>query len=225
MSAPKQRENQSKTPKTDVPSSAMNSKYLSMETLKKHEKAALERLFDKLESPTFFHHQLFKRMKDEQLLRTPRPLLSTSLAGLASALLLVVAIAALSFYAGKSQRETTEPVATQPSGKEKFVLLVHNDDVPPADPSEQFQAYSKWLGDIKATRFADGEALHGDRLMLQKSTGGIDVQRQKLTQGNREEVSGFFVFEAADMEEATKIAQTCPHLDYKGTLELRQVFQ
>lgn len=165
-------------------------------------------------------------MQTEQLVRTPRPLLNTSLSGLATALLIIFSFAALGFYAGKSQNKADNgPTAAASVVKEKFVLLVHNDDVPATDPTEQFNAYSAWLTNIKAQRFADGEALHGDRLMLQKSDGNLNVEAQKLTQGNREEVSGFFIFEAENMEEASKIAQTCPHLNYKGTLELRQVFQ
>lgn len=196
-----------------------------MAASKKHKNAALHRSYTDQQPPQSFHHQLFERMKNEQLIHTPRPLLSASLPGFATALLLVSAFATLGFFAGKTQHRTESPAVQAAGGKEKFVLLVHNDDVPAANPEEQFTVYSKWLQDIKAVRFADGEALHGERLMLHKSTDAVEIQRQNLTQGNREEVSGFFIFEAANMEEATKIAQTCPHLHYKGTLELRQVFQ
>jgi hypothetical protein len=195
--------------------------------LQEHEKAALRHLYADKRPPISFHQQLLERMKNEQLLRAPRPLLQTSLSGLAAAAFFLLAFAALGFLAGRLQRGTNDSMATTAPtvGKEKFVLLVHNDDVPPADPTEQFEAYSKWLQDIKATRFADGEALHGDRILMRKPTGTLERQQQKLTQGNPDQVSGFFIFEAENMEEATKIAETCPHLAYKGSLELRQVFQ
>lgn len=197
-----------------------------MTALKEHEKAALRQLYAHKMPPKSFHRQLFERMKNEQLIHTPRPLVSASLPGLATAVAVILAVAALGFYAGKAQHQQADvPVAAKPAGKEKFVLFVHNDDVPAPNPEEQFEAYSAWLQDIKAVRFADGEALHGDRLMLHKSGAAVDVQRQALTQGNREEVSGFFIFEADNLDEATKIAQTCPHLNYQGTVELRKVFQ
>jgi hypothetical protein len=198
---------------------------MNMEELKHHEKAALRRLFADKQLPNFFHHNIIQRMKDEQLIQVPRPILRASLAGFSTALLIVGIVATMGFFAGKLQLQAGSQAIAQATGKEKFVLLIHNDDVPPTDPSEQFEAYSKWLGDIKATRFADGEALHGDRFVFTQSADGIKTEQQQLVPGNSEQVSGFFIFEADNAEEAAKIAQSCPHLKYKGTLELRQVFK
>ena len=53
---------------------------------------------------------------------------------------------------------------------------------------------------------------------------GIEVTAQDKFAG-REEIGGYFMFEATDASEAVAIARTCPHLNYQGTLELREIFQ
>jgi hypothetical protein len=196
-----------------------------MELLNHKDKAVLKTLYADKPLPTFIHLNVIERMKNEQLLRVPRPLLQNNLAGISMATLFLVGCIAAGYFFGVSKAfQPTAPMAAN-TGKEKFVLLIHNDDTPPANPEEQFEAYSTWLANIKASRFADGEALHGDRIVIAETAGQVEMTEKPLPPNNAEAVSGFFIFEADNMADAQAIARTCPHLRYGGTLELRKVFQ
>ncbi|MCB9307851.1 MAG: hypothetical protein H6565_14740 [Lewinellaceae bacterium] len=161
-------------------------------------------------------------MKDQTLLSTPRPLLTGSVPGVFTALLLAAALFAAGFLSGKTQ--DAAQVAGPGSEKPVFALLVHNDDIPPEEPSRQFKEYSTWVRGLKTARFADGEALHGKAWMLRQPGDSLQVNPVSLT-GNTDAISGYFVFEAADADEAIHIAGTCPHLKYSGTLELREIYR
>ncbi|NUO03271.1 MAG: hypothetical protein HUU01_21890, partial [Saprospiraceae bacterium] len=96
-------------------------------------------------------------------------------------------------------------------------------DVPAADPMQQVQEYGAWLKSISAKRTADGEHLHANGWILSKSESENVAIQVKNEFPGRQEVGGYFTFEAESPDEALRIAQTCPHLNYKGTLELRQI--
>jgi YCII-related domain len=49
--------------------------------------------------------------------------------------------------------------------------------------------------------------------------GKLDLEGKVLGQG---EISGLFIIRAADDAEAERIAQTCPHVRYRGHIEVRQ---
>lgn len=152
----------------------------------------------------------------------PKPLISASVPGILTALMLAAGLLAAGFWVGQS-RYAPAPVAQ--SEKPQFALLVKADDVPPAEPGQQFREYGAWVQNLKAERFAGGEALHGKAWSLHQS-GDEPVQVTEFElEGNKEEISGYFLFEAADAEEALKIAKTCPHLKYQGTLELREIYK
>jgi hypothetical protein len=183
------------------------------------EKSALEQLYSDVPMPSLLHFKIIEKMKNEGLINTPRPLLRASLTGILSALLIALALVALGFTIGKDRNAT--PMAS----KQKFVLLVHNDDVPPADPTQQFNEYSVWLKNLKTSRFADGESLDFHMAATLKNNEGKPSVEYIDSREDKKAVSGYFVFEADNKEEALKIAQTCPHLNYKGSLELREIFK
>ena len=39
----------------------------------------------------------------------------------------------------------------------------------------------------------------------------------------KESVGGFYMFEARDIDHAVEISRECPHLDYEGEMELREI--
>lgn len=162
-------------------------------------------------------------MKNDALLHTPRPLLMASVPGILTALALAAALAVAGFWAGKSQPQPQAQAA--PSTQQpQYALLVKADDVPPADPEQQFREYSAWVNNLKKGRWAGGEALHGKAWRLHESSGAVQTLEHTL-KTSPDEISGYFLYEAANTEEALKIAQTCPHLKYSGTLELREIYK
>lgn len=190
------------------------------------EKSALRRLFADKPVPSLLHLKIINLMKNENLIHTPRPLLRASIGGILTALLLAVAFVSVGFVVGKNRNAS--PIAIMPevkkTSKPQYALFVRNDDVPPADPSQQFEEYSAWLKNLKTARFADGEALHGKAWSLKKNMDKTTVDNMVI-EGNKSAFSGYFIFEAEDESEAIKIAQTCPHLNYKGSMELRELYK
>lgn len=173
--------------------------------------------------PSYLITKIIKKMKQENLIMEPRPLLTRSWTGLAASLLLGIGLFAIGYFTGKPN-ESKNAIAIAAPKAAKFILLVHNDDLPAQDPMQQVREYSAWLQDIKAKRFADGEHLHSNGWILSgKEQGGRIEERPEFM--GRQELGGYFTFEADNAEEALAIAKTCPHLNYKGTLELREIYR
>ncbi len=84
--------------------------------------------------------------------------------------------------------------------------------------AEEIQAiigrYSAWRTKVNATgqKLCDGE--------------GRVVRKDSITDGpyteGREVVGGFFVIEASDYDNALRLVEDCPHLDF-GSIEVRQI--
>ena len=173
--------------------------------------------------PSYLITKIIKKMKQENLIMEPRPLLTRSWTGLAASLLLGIGLFAIGYFTGKPN-ESKDAIAIAAPKAAKFILLVHNDDLPAQDPMQQVREYSAWLQDIKAKRFADGEHLHSNGWILSSKEQGGRIEERPEFMG-RQELGGYFTFEADNAEEALAIAKTCPHLNYKGTLELREIYR
>lgn len=184
-------------------------------------KTALRDLFSGEKAPPHLSSKIIEAMKNDALLSAPKPLLSASVPGILTAILLATSLAAAGFLAGKSaSKPTPVPAAEKP----QFALLVKNDDIPPAEPGQQFREYSAWVKNLKQERWAGGEALHGKAWRLHESNGNVETT-EHLLKTSSDELSGYFLFEATDAEEALSIARSCPHLKYSGTLELREIYR
>lgn len=173
--------------------------------------------------PPYLITKIIKKMKEEHLILEPRPLLNRSWSGIAASLLIAIGIFTGGYFMGNTSHSVPPPV--EKTNRSKFILLVHNDDVPPADPMQQVREYSDWLQDIKAKRMADGEHLHNNGWVItSEKQAGTQITSKNEFPG-RQELGGYFTFEANTADEALSIARTCPHLNYQGTLELREIYQ
>lgn len=176
-------------------------------------------------------NQITTKMKNENLIQTPPAFISRSIPGYLSLLVLSIGLVTAGYFAGKSAsprsntNSSNNVVAMNKSNKSQFILFVHNDDTPPADPMQQVKEYSAWLKKIQATRIADGEHLQDKGWILTTATDKIVQAKVQESFNGRNEVGGYFSFEAANQEDAVAIAKTCPHLNYNGTLELREIYQ
>lgn len=193
---------------------------------KNTENAALQGLFAGEKAPPHLSSKIIEAMKNESLISLPKPLISTSVPGMLSAFLLAVLFASAGFLFGHSQANPgTAPAPLPGANQKQFALLVKADDVPPADPEQQFREYSAWVEGLKKERWAGGEALHGNAWRLRTGTNGQLETLTHTLKSSPDELSGYFLFEAKDENEALRIAATCPHLKYSGTLELREIFK
>lgn len=176
--------------------------------------------------PHYLLTQITSTMKNEHLIQAPPSLISRSIPGLLTALLFSICLLTVGYFVGSKKSASPQTVqATANPSALKFILLVHNDDRPAEDPMQQVNEYSAWLTNIKAQRMAGGEHLQpkGWVLTHNSESKNIHVAIHEDFQG-RNEVGGYFTFEATSQDEAVAIARTCPHLKYDGTLELRQIY-
>ena len=105
---------------------------------------------------------------------------------------------------------------TQPNNMNKYALFLYeNNEFTVADGNTLVLEYSEWASSLAARdKLVVAEKLNDSELYwLGKST----------VQNSTSKLSGYFVFYAANFEEAKQIAQTHPHTKYGGGMELRPI--
>ena len=113
-----------------------------------------------------------------------------------------------------------------------YMLLLHADSTRPrpTSPDEIMaitKSYMSWADRMRAEgRLKGGEKLTFDGGKVMRPNGGGKVT---VTDGpyaeSKELVGGYFAISAKDYDEACRIAESCPHLGYGGSIEVRQVDQ
>ncbi|MCG8607243.1 YciI family protein [bacterium] len=97
----------------------------------------------------------------------------------------------------------------------------------------EFKQYSEAeMKDIVGKYMAWTEKLKNDGVHIasEELKGGgqlLSVQNGQIVDGpyteTKEAVDGFYLIEANDYRQATEISKECPHLQFKGTIELREI--
>ena len=110
-----------------------------------------------------------------------------------------------------------------------YMLFLHRNSSRPArlSPDEMMamtKAYMGWAERMRAEgKLKGGEKLSDDpgRVMRRKQ------DRVAITDGpyaeSKELVGGFFILAAGDYDEACRLAESCPHLQYGGRIEVREI--
>ncbi|HEU5272577.1 MAG TPA: YciI family protein, partial [Xanthobacteraceae bacterium] len=127
------------------------------------------------------------------------------------------------------RRQCREPPAQQELKMPNYMLLLHtNPSRPrPTSPDEIMaitKAYMDWADRMRADgRLKGGEKLTFDAGKVMRPNGG----RVTVTDGpyaeSKELIGGYFAISARNYDEACRIAESCPHLGFGGTIEVRQV--
>ena len=109
---------------------------------------------------------------------------------------------------------------------EKFMLIFQG-GMPSAQSPEQMQAnMGKWMAWIdklaKAGKYVSGEPLLPGGKLIKGSAKGITDG--PYTEG-KEIVGGYFIVNAADMNEATELCADYPDYATGGSIQLRQVMK
>jgi hypothetical protein len=125
-----------------------------------------------------------------------------------------------------------EPPAQQEHNMPNYMMLLHtNPNSPrPTSPDEIMavtKSYMVWADRMRAEgRLKGGEKLTFDAGKVMRPNGGGKVT---VTDGpyaeSKELIGGYFAISAKDYDEACRIAASCPHLGYGGSIEVRQVDQ
>ena len=108
---------------------------------------------------------------------------------------------------------------------EKFMLIFHGGIKQDASPEELQNNMGKWMSWVeslnKEGKYVSGEPLlPGGKLVSSASA----VTDGPFTEG-KEVVGGYFIVNAANMEEAVDISKSYPDFEYGGSVQVRQVMQ
>jgi hypothetical protein len=113
----------------------------------------------------------------------------------------------------------------------KYILLIHDDEkawdkLSQAEQGQMYAEYGKFSQEIKAS----GHYLAGHQLHPTSSATSVRVRDGKrvLTDGpfaeTREQLGGFYLVEAKDLDEAIALAGRIPSARF-GTIEVRPVVE
>ena len=113
----------------------------------------------------------------------------------------------------------------------QYMLLIYNNekawqDMPEAERNNHFAAYMKFTQDIKASgHFKAGDALQP---VHTATTVRVRSGKTQTTDGpfaeTREQLGGYYLIDAKDLDEATKIAARIPDAAIgNGSIEIRPV--
>ncbi|WP_210521542.1 YciI family protein [Hymenobacter terricola] len=110
---------------------------------------------------------------------------------------------------------------------DKFMLLYHNAavteeaywDLSPEAMQAELAKWNTWIGGLAAQgRLVSAEALQPrGKVLRRRGELGTDGP---FTEG-KEVVGGFLLLQAADLDEAIRLAQGCPAFDNNGAVEVR----
>ena len=112
-----------------------------------------------------------------------------------------------------------------------YMLFLHmNSNRPrPTSPDDIMavtKAYMAWADRMRAEgRLKGGEKLTFDAGKVMRPKNGKVTVTDGPYAESKELVGGYFAISAKDYDEACRIAESCPHLGYGGTIEVRQVDQ
>jgi len=111
----------------------------------------------------------------------------------------------------------------------QYMLLIYDaektwEDMPEGEKNRLFGEYMKFTNDIKAS----GHFIAGDALQPVRTATSVRVRggKTQTTDGpfaeTREQLGGYYLVNAKDLDEATKIAAKIPSASI-GTIEVRPV--
>lgn len=108
----------------------------------------------------------------------------------------------------------------------QYVILMREDDNAWArlDEREQvrlFERYNAWVGELKTRGIFKGGVPLGEGGRILRAEGGQVVESAMAE--TRQVLTGYFIVDAFDMDEAVAIARGCPALTHGETIEVRPI--
>ena len=133
--------------------------------------------------------------------------------GRASRIMTRLAAGILLVIGGMALERVREPSKSPSQTAPRYVLLLYG-HAGPTDRAALVDEYRRWVASVRTDRRISGEELGDEALVLAGRATSTNVETGP---------SGYFVFEARDMNEAKEIAGTCPHLRHGGRAVLRPI--
>lgn len=183
---------------------------MDREDLSKEEKTLFGALPRKKEPPKHLENIILKKLRRKRLVRYTRSLFSLNRK------FTTIAASILFFLLGYAFSEFKIPGLTN-SEWDHYLLLLHQDEnFNPSRQNDLIREYSQWLIEVRE----NGHEIQGERLHPKVEWFG-DKFTSEPSATNR--ISGFFLLKTKSLETAFEIAQSSPHLKYKGQIELRKI--
>ena len=107
-----------------------------------------------------------------------------------------------------------------------FMLLLYNDPSgwSKLSPEEMQKATEKYMAWTNKPFTRDSKRLAQDAGRVIRSTNGKPHATDGPYSETKEVLAGYYTIEAPNYEEAVKLALAHPHVEYGGTVEIRQVY-
>lgn len=186
-----------------------------MRTNNKHEltpqdKEAMRKIRESIATPEDLEENVIARLKEKQLITNNNNIMKLKQHLIWAAAAAVALMCG--FFIGQNFNEQQ---TTIPGDMNKYMLLLYeNEQFQPKEISLMVEEYTNW-----ATELAQqGKLDHAEKLADNGSWLGNTSAKNKQSS-----VTGYFVLLASDLEEATALAKTHPHIDYGGGVELRPI--
>ncbi|HLY16110.1 MAG TPA: YciI family protein [Bryobacteraceae bacterium] len=108
----------------------------------------------------------------------------------------------------------------------QFMLLLYNDPAgwSQLSPEEMQKATEKYMAWTKKSFTRDSHRLTEDAGRVMRSVNGQTRTTDGPYSETKEILGGYYTIEAADYDEAVRLALDHPQLQYGGTIEVRQVW-
>lgn len=110
-----------------------------------------------------------------------------------------------------------------------YILLLHHEEgrqQPEMSPDQiqaMIQKYVAWRNKVGNGRKVSGHKLRNAQGRVMRGTGAAATVKDGPYAEAREVIGGLFIVEAGTYEEAVELSRDCPHLDYGGTIEIREI--
>ena len=108
----------------------------------------------------------------------------------------------------------------------QYMLLLYDDPSgwEKLSPEQMQKAIEKYMAWTKKPFMVDSKRLAGDPGRVIRAQGGHPRATDGPYSETKEVLGGFYTIEAASYEEAVQRALDHPHLEYGGTVEVRQLY-
>ena len=111
----------------------------------------------------------------------------------------------------------------------RYMLLINSDKSAPPPQKAEMEAVMKGHQRFGEELLAAKKMVHGERLRGDEDASRIRFKagQRQVTDGpfteTKEVIGGFFLIEEPNLEAAMATSKDCPHLKYKGTVEVREI--
>src|SRR4051794_17326680 len=109
----------------------------------------------------------------------------------------------------------------------QYLLLLYQDSsgMQSVSPEEMQNAIEKYIGWAQRPYVKQSQRLGADTGRVIRANGGKPHATDGPYSETKEVLGGFYLIEAGSYDEAVKLAMDHPHLEYGGTVEVRQLWE